>query len=134
MIVAWRTKDNGSDIFGCFLAFWVLENEKKMQYDKHLSKKLQGQLKSNVISFCKVIISWKSDVEEIEKLLIALQALHKSLDAINKSLQTPNHSFLTARFPDLNGILVSKLLADAEAINVQLRTFWYSKNSVNIQE
>lgn len=86
-------------------------------------KKLQSQSKVHVNQFGKLILSWRSDVAQIQILLDELQNLCRTRDLVDNERRSQQLDSIFILFPDCGQKLSAKLLFAIESIYVQLRLF-----------
>jgi hypothetical protein len=87
-------------------------------------KKFQSQTKAAVQSFGKLILSWKSDVNQILLLIAELFNICSTGESVFNELFLFNDERLN-KFVELGFELVSNLTVEIESLMVQLRLFQY---------
>lgn len=87
-------------------------------------RKKQSEIKSIVSAFGNLILSWKNQVYEIEKLLIGLQRLYLLIESIQRTLSKGRLKCFENFSQSLGSVLVGKICEDIEGLYAQLQNFW----------
>lgn len=96
-------------------------------FSTNLAKKKQGELKSNVQAFGKLILSWQSDEYEIHQLLVGIEGLRSSLAAVSVCSEC-SLCPVFSRFEDLSSRLRGAIARELEDLFRQLRLFWFDSS------
>jgi hypothetical protein len=107
--------------------------------DKNNSKKKQSQIKSFVLVFGKIIINWKSNVDQIEQLLMSLIQLYSVSHSVNKTSVSCNdiensnidkETRIFSKFINLGPKILSDIVIDIEAIILEIKKIMRSMGDI----
>lgn len=119
-----------SPILGRSSGVGVFSGSGSKVIDKNNSKKKQSQIKSFVLVFGKIIINWKSDVDQIEQLLMSLiqlysvsQSVYKTSSLCNdiENLNIDKEIRVFSKFTNLGSNILYGIIIDIEAIILQIK-------------
>ena len=89
------------------------------------TKKIQGNLKTFILTFGKLLQSWENDTNEIERIITELIKLSSLVSAIIRTLSSKKSRFqFLVDFPSLESLLLVKICRDNEDLFCQLKLFW----------
>ena len=97
------------------------------------TKKIQGNLKSLILTFGKLLQSWENDCGEVERILTELHKLLQLMAAIKRTLSSRKSRFeFLAVFPALESRLLAKISRDTEDLFRQIKLFWKRLGDVKV--
>lgn len=91
--------------------------------NKSLTKKLQSQIKTVVQNFGKLLLTWQHESEQIALLLNYLKESLVTKQSVQAVVTRLKGQALFQGHPHLEERIISRILADAESMFTQLRTF-----------
>ncbi len=91
--------------------------------NKSIAKKFHSQTKSAVQLIGKLLLSWKSDVYQIEVLLNELQKICALGESVFKEVVIKHPSTMFSGFPEVGPNLLANICSEVESIFVQLKVF-----------